>query len=141
MALELSDDARRLVALFEDEADVVVRDCVLVDEYDLVVFVVKAGQMSDAIGPGGRTVKRIERKLGKNVKLVEGADRPDAFVANAFAPAAVYNVTISENDDTVAYVEVAEEDRGVAIGTDGKNIDIVRTLARRHFDVDGVELT
>ena len=141
MALELSDDARRLVALFEDEADVVVRDCLLVEDDDLVVFVIKAGQMSDAIGPGGRTVKRIERKLGKDVKLVEGADVADAFVANAFAPAAVYNVTISENGDTIAYVEVAEEDRGVAIGTDGRNIDIVRTLAERHFGIDAVELT
>ena len=141
MVVELSDDARRLVALFEDEADVVVRDCLPVDDADLVVFVIKAGQMSDAIGPGGRTVKRIERKLGRTVKLVEGADRADAFVANAFAPAAVYNVTISENDDTIAYVEVAEEDRGVAIGTGGTNIDVVRRLAKRHFDLDGVELT
>lgn len=141
MVVSLSDDARRLVARFEEEADVVVRDCLVVEEYDLVVFVIKAGQMSDAIGPGGRTVKRIERDLGTDVKLIEGADRADAFVANAFAPAAVYNVTISENDDTVAYVEVAEEDRGVAIGRDGKNIDIVRRLAERHFDVDGVELT
>ena len=62
-------------------------------------------------------------------------------MANALAPAAVYNVTVSENDTTVAYAEVDREDTGVAIGADGRNIRLARELARRHFDVDDVELT
>jgi N utilization substance protein A len=62
-------------------------------------------------------------------------------VANTLAPAAVYNVTISENDDRLAYVEVAEEDRGAAIGADGRNIDAARRLAARHHDIDDIELT
>ncbi|PSP95345.1 NusA-like transcription termination signal-binding factor [Halobacteriales archaeon QS_4_62_28] len=141
MAVELSDEARRLIALFEDEAGVTVRDCLVDDANDRVVYVVKAGQMADAIGPGGTVVDRVESKLGREIKLVEDAETASAFVANALTPAAVYNVTISENDDTVAYVEVAQDDRGVAIGADGKNIDAARQLAARHFDVDGIELT
>ena len=141
MAVELSDEARRLIALFETETDVTVRDCLVEDDNDRVIYVVKAGEMADAIGPGGVVVDRVESKLDRAVRLVEDADTAEDFVANALAPAAVYNVTISENDDTVAYVEVAEEDRGVAIGADGKNIDAARKLAARHFDVDGIELT
>jgi N utilization substance protein A len=53
----------------------------------------------------------------------------------------VYNVTISENGDTVAYAEVEQADRGAAIGTDGRNIETARELAARHFDIDGIELT
>jgi N utilization substance protein A len=141
MAVELSDEARRLIALFETETDVTVRDCLVDDDNDRVIYVVKAGEMGDAIGPGGVVVDRVESKLDRAVKLVEDADTAADFVANALAPAAVYNVTISENDDIVAYVEVAQEDRGVAIGADGKNIDAARKLAARHFDVDGIELT
>lgn len=86
---------------------------------------------------GGKTRQdRIEAP----VRLVEDANDPETFVANALAPAAVYNVTISENDDTVAYVEVANEDRGVAIGSDGRTIDTARRLAARHFDIDDVQL-
>ena len=141
MVVELSDEARQLIALFETETDVTVRDCLVDDESDRVIFVVKAGQMADAIGPGGTVVERIEAQIDREIKLVEDADTAPAFVANALAPAAVYNVTVSENSDTVAYVEVAQEDRGVAIGKGGKNIDAARKLASRHFDIDGIELT
>jgi N utilization substance protein A len=141
MTRRLSDEARQLAALFEDETDVTVRDCVVDDDHERAILLVKAGQMGQAIGSGGEHVRRVEERIGREIKLVEDADRPEDFVANALAPAAVYNVTISENSDRMAYVEVAQEDRGAAIGTDGRNIDAARTLAARHFDIDGVELT
>jgi len=106
-----------------------------------VLIVVAAGQMGEAIGPGGRRIERFESSVGAEVSLIEDADTAGDFVANALAPAAVYNVTISENDDRVAYVEVDEADRGVAIGSDGRNIEAARLLAARHFDVDDVQLT
>ncbi|WP_339105066.1 NusA-like transcription termination signal-binding factor [Haloterrigena salinisoli] len=145
MGVTLDDDARQYLAAFEDVTDVSGQDCLVTDAPaadadERLTVVVSSGQMSEAIGPGGRTVKRYEERVGKPVRLVEDADDPEAFVANALSPAAVYNVTISENEDTVAYVEVAEEDRGVAIGSNGRTIDTARTLADRHFGIDDVQL-
>ena len=97
--------------------------------------------MVETIGPGGATVERFEERIGRSVRMVEHAVDPATFVANALASAAIYNVTSSENDDTVASVEVADEDRGVAIGTDGETIRAARILAERHFDLDDVQLT
>ncbi|MFB6151194.1 MAG: NusA-like transcription termination signal-binding factor [Haloarculaceae archaeon] len=141
MTVTLSDEARRVIALFEEETGATARDCVVDEEFDRLLVVVKAGEMAEAIGPGGQHVDRVQERLDREVKLVEDAPTAEDFVASALAPAAVYNVTISENDDTVAYAEVAEDDRGAAIGADGRNIEAARTLAARHFDVDDVELT
>jgi len=141
MTVRLSDDARQLISLFEAETDATVRDCIIDDEYDRVIFLVTEGQMGQAIGAGGEHIQSVEEQIGKPIKLVEDADRAEDFVANALAPAAVYNVTISENSDRLAYVEVAQEDRGAAIGKDGRNIDAARILADRHYDIDGIELT
>lgn len=135
----LDDEARRYLALFEDVTGVTGRDCLRLD--DRLLVVVARGQIAEAIGRGGETVERFEDRVDMPVRLVEDADTPADFVANALAPAAVYNVTMSENDDTVAYVEVADEDRGVAIGKDGRTIEAARTLAARHFDIDDVQLT
>ncbi len=141
MGFTLSDEARQFAALFEDETEATVRDCIVDEEYDRVIFLIKTGEMGKAIGQGGEHVQRIEEQIGKTVKLVEDAPFPEDFVANALAPAAVYNVTISENDDRLAYAEVAQEDHGAAIGSGGKNIDAARTLAQRHHDIDDIELT
>jgi len=141
MARTLTDRARRYLAAFEEETGATGVDCVVIDGSDRVLIVVAAGEMGEAIGPGGRRIERFERSVGADVTLVENAPTAADFVANALAPAAVYNVTISENDDRVAYVEVADEDRGVAIGSDGQNIEAARLLADRHFDVDDVQLT
>jgi len=140
MRVTLSDEARQYIALLEDVTDVTARDCIVDEEFDRVVFLVPAGGMGQAIGPGGRRVERLEERVGRSVELVEDADRPEDFVANALAPAAVHNVTVSENDTTVAYAEVDSQDTGVAIGADGRNIRLARELARRHFDIDDVEL-
>ena len=141
MTVTLSDEARQYIALLDEETDVAATDCLVDEENDRLVFVVPPGTMGQAIGPGGKHVKALERQLGKSVELVEGADTPEDFVANALAPAAVYNVTISGGETTVAYAEVDHDDRGVAIGTEGRNIAIARQLAKRHFDIDEIELT
>ena len=140
MRVEISDEAREYIASVADLTGVTPSDCLVFDGGDRLVFLVPAGGMSEAIGPGGRTVGRVEEALGAEVELVEDADTPEAFVANALAPAAVRGVTVSEQNDTVAYVEVVDRDRGVAIGTDGRNIEAARQLARRHFDIDDVQL-
>lgn len=141
MGRTLSDDALRYIAVFEDVTDAPAIDCVIDEDAGRLVFVVTAGEIGKAIGPGGRTVRRLEERLGKDVDLVEDADTPEAFVANALSPAAVYHVTISENRTTVAYAEVDHEDTGVAIGSEGRNIETARLLAKRHFDIDDVQLT
>jgi N utilization substance protein A len=153
MRVTLSDTARQYIALFEDVTGATARDC-LVHDADVerdgeppsenekrVTFLVAAGEMGQAIGPGGRRVREVEEKLGRTVTLVEDADTPEAFVANALAPAVVNHVTVSEQNDRVAYVEVDAADRGVAIGVDGRNIRIARELARRHWDLDDIQLT
>ena len=139
MRVTLSDEARRYLTLFEDETGATAHDCVLVD--DRVVVLVAAGEMGRAIGPDGQNVRAVEEKVNRPIQLVEDADTPEAFVASALAPAAVRHVTISEQNDRVAYVEVPEDDRGVAIGKDGRTIETARVLARRHHDVDDIQLT
>ena len=145
MVVTLSDTARQFIALFEDETGATARDCVVFEtegeDDERVVFLVKPGDMAQAIGSGGETVRKIEDQLDRDVTLVEDADTPEAFVANALAPAAVYNVTVSEDDETVAYAEVDSEDTGIAIGEDGRNITAAEKLAKRHYDIDDIQLT
>lgn len=142
MAITLSDTARQYIALFEDVTGATARDCIVDEDEDRVVFVVDAEEMGQAIGPDGQNVRKLESNIGRDVELVRNGVTAEEFVANALEPAAVYNVTISDGndgDDRVAYAEVAEEDKGVAIGKSGRNIEMARQLAARHFDIDDIQ--
>ena len=140
MRVTLSDEARRHIARFEEETGATARDCLLFE--DRVVILVSPGEMGAAIGPGGAHVQAVEDAVGRSIDLVEHADTPAAFVESALAPAAVRHVTLSEQGgDRVAYVEIPEGDRGVAIGTEGRNIETARRLASRHHDIDDIQLT
>ena len=140
MRVTLSDDARQFIARFEDETGATARDCLVYDER--VVILVAAGEMGTAIGPGGEHVRAVEESIGRDVELVEDADTPAAFVESALAPAAVRHVTLSEQGgERIAYAEVPDADRGVAIGAEGKNIETARTLAKRHHEIDDIQLT
>ena len=116
------------------------RDCRVFENRD--GSLVAGGGMGTAVGPGGAQGRGVEDAVGRRVDLVEDAGTPEACVESGLAPAAVRHVTLSEQGgDRVAYVEIPEGDRGVAIGADGRNIETARRLARRHHDIDDIQLT
>ena len=141
MGITLSDRERRFIALLEEESGAAVRDCV-VEEDGRLLFVVAPDDMAAAIGPDGRTVRGLEERLDREIRLVADAERAEDFVANALAPAAVYGVDVAEDGDgrTVATADVDPDDRGAAIGAGGRNVEAARTLAERHFDVDEIKV-
>ncbi len=139
MSIRLTEEEMRYMSLFERMTDAVVRDCVERD--DTVVFVVDAGEMGKAIGKGGANIDRVRRSLDKEVEVVEFSENEADFVANAFQPAAIDGVEVVEEDGgKVAYVDVDDSDKGLAIGKDGENIAKAKKLARRHYEFDDIVL-
>jgi len=140
MSVRLTEEEMRYMSLFERMTESVVRDCV--EREDTVIFVVESGEMGKAIGKGGANIDRVRRSINKNVEVVEYSDDEAEFVANAFQPAAIEDVEVSEEDDSkVAYVEVNESDKGLAIGKDGENIETAKYLAQRHYSFDDIVLS
>lgn len=137
---KLSMDDMALIATFESITGVSAVDVVRDDESERLIFVVRAKQLGKAIGRDGIRVKTAADAFGRPIDVVEMADSAEDFVKSALAPARVEHVKIVEHRDgsLVASVTVKAEDRGIAIGRDGKNVARARILVRRHFDVDNV---
>jgi N utilization substance protein A len=140
MTLRLTEEEMRYMSLFERMTDAVVRDCIEHD--DTVVFVVDSGEMGKAIGKGGANIDRVRRSIDREVEVVEFSDDEAEFVANAFQPAAIEGVeVVDENGGKVAYVDVDDTDKGLAIGKEGENIAKAKELARRHYEFDDIVLS
>lgn len=133
-------DDMALIAKFEQITGAAAVDIIRDDEGERIIVVVRPKQLGKAIGRGGVNVKAASDAFGRVVDVVEMAETAEAFVMSALAPARVEGVKIIERRDgtKVASVTVNNEDRGIAIGRDGRNVARARILVRRHFDLNNV---
>ncbi|MHA1654869.1 MAG: NusA-like transcription termination signal-binding factor [Candidatus Thorarchaeota archaeon] len=141
--VRLSMEDMALIATFERITGASAVDVVRDDEAGRLIFVVRPKQLGRAIGRGGANVRSASDVFGKTVDVVELADTAEEFVKSALAPARVERVRIVEdrNGSLIAQVTVKNEDRGIAIGRDGRNVARARILAKRHFGLDNVVIT
>ena len=140
--VRLSMDDMALIARFEQITGAAAVDVILDDEGDRLILVVRARQLGKAIGKGGSNVRAASDAFGRAVDVVEIAETVEEFVKNALAPARVEQVKVIEHRDgtRVASVTVKSDDRGIAIGRDGRNVSRARILAKRHFGLDNVSI-
>jgi N utilization substance protein A len=133
----------RFIALFESITGSNVKDCIVDDEQNRIIFVVKQGDLGAAIGRGGKNIHLLEKMTGKKHEIIEYAESPAQFIKNALKPAQVNEIRISERLDgkSVAFVAVNPKDKGVAIGKNGRNAERIRFLAKRYFEIQNVSIT
>jgi N utilization substance protein A len=111
------------------------------DRNNRLIFVVNPGEMGLAIGKKGASIKKAMEVMGKKIEVVEYSPSPEQFLKNCFLPAQVTSVVIEQSDDgPVAHVDVRPEDRGIAIGKEGKNIFKAKKLALRQHNISDVTL-
>lgn len=129
-----------MIAKFEQITGAAAVDVIRDDEGERIIIVVRAKQLGKAIGRGGVNVKAASDVFGRAVDVVEMAETAEEFVKSALAPARVEGVKIIEHRDgnKVASVTVKNEDRGIAIGREGRNVARARILVKRHFNLDNV---
>jgi len=138
----LNEQSLQLMAQFEQLTGAGSRDCIIDDRNERLIFVINPGEMGRAIGKQGSSIKKASEDLGKRIEVVEFSDDAEQFLRNCFLPARVTSVLFEENEegDLVAFIDVVEEDRGIAIGKAGKNIFKAKCLAERQHDVANVQL-
>lgn len=140
--IKLTSREMRYIALFESMTGTTVKDCIIDDELDRIIFVVKTGQVGMAIGRGGKNIHRLEKMTGKRHEIIEHSENPAQFIKNALKPARVKEIRITERSDgkTIAVVAVNPRDKGVAIGRNGRNAERIRFLAKRYFQIQHVSI-
>lgn len=139
MEVKLTTEGIRYIALFESLTGAIARDCIVDEENDRIIFVVKNGDMGLAIGKNGNNINRVKKSIGKHIEIVEHSDDLNEFVANALQPVAVKKVQIVSKDyKKMAYVEVTSKDKGLAIGKNGRNIQKAKVLVQRHYGLEDV---
>lgn len=118
-----------------------VLDCV--EEEDRLVFIVAKGHLGMALGHEANHLAKLRTMFQKDVKFIEFDPDKKTFVQNVFKPFRVESVEVEQKrggGPLVATVQINEEDKGKAIGKAGRNVNLVRLLAKRHHEIDEVKV-
>ena len=133
----------RYIALFESITGATVKDCIVDNDLNRIIFVVKEGNIGMAIGRKGKNIHLLEKMTGKKHEVIEHSENPTQFIRNALKPAKIDEIRITERLDgkTIAVVSVSPRYKGVAIGKNGRNAERIRFLAKRYFQIQNVSIT
>ncbi len=139
MSIKLTPEEIRYMALLHELTGVHVRDCIIDNDFNRIIFVVNPHEISRAIGPRGLHVQRLRKIIGKNIEIVGYSDKLEEMVRLALVPARVRDVRLVERaGKKTVYVSVEPTDKGIAIGKNGKNVARAKILLKRYFGVDNV---
>jgi len=132
----------RYIALFESITGAGVKDCIIDEKLNRIIYVVNQGESGLAIGRGGRNIRLLEKMTGKKHEIVEYSENPVIFIKNSLKPAQVKEIRITErsNGKKIAVVSVNLKDKGIAIGKNGEKAERTRLLAKKYFRIDNVSI-
>ncbi|KAA0008631.1 MAG: NusA-like transcription termination signal-binding factor [Thermoplasmata archaeon] len=137
--ITLSNEEMQKIRIASDVTKVDVVDCV--ETEDKIIFVLKKGFIIFALGRNARNVDTLRKFFKKNVRFVELDDDEEKFIVNLFKPFKIESITIEKvGKRNVAKVEVNSRDKSKVIGKNGRNINAIRELAKRHSSVDDVQI-
>ena len=140
--IKFTNREMRYIALFESITGATVRDCIVDEDFDRILFIIKEGDVGIAIGRRGKNISLPERMTGKKHEVIEFSEDPAQFIKNALKPARLREIRLTERPDgkTIAVVSVEPKDKGIAIGRNGKNAEKLRFLAKRYFQINNVSI-
>ncbi|MGC9210291.1 MAG: NusA-like transcription termination signal-binding factor [Acidilobus sp.] len=129
----------RYISLLQDLTGAMVYRALEDEEGNRIIFLVDKNDVGKAIGKDGRNVKMLSKLLNKNVEIVEYSDTLDGMVRNLMNGVTVLKVDVVERDGMKAvYIKVKEDEKGKAIGKDGRNVKRARLVLGKLFNVNKV---
>jgi len=140
MGIKISTDEIKYIGLFESMTGATVKDCIFEDNKNKIVYVVKEGDMGLAIGKNGANAQRVKETLNKPIDIIEYSEDPVKFIKNIIWPVKVKSIHVSERKDgkKIAVLDINKKDKGLVIGKEGKNIDRIKNLLKRHHNLDDI---
>ena len=133
--MKLTQDALDCMILFEKKTGAPVKDCII--NGNSVTFIVKKQDIGNAIGKGGMKVKKIKDELKKEIHVYAFSEKPEEFAKNLLYPIKINDAKI-ENDTLKLHIDKNEKKR--AIGRNGKKINTVKELLKRHSNINKIEV-
>ena len=123
------------ISLFESLTGAKVKDCIANDN---ITFIVHENEMGKAIGKEGSNIKRVENTFKKKIRLAEFNNDVCQFVKNLIYP--IKAKEIKEEDGIVTIYGNDTKTKGMLIGRDRHNINLISGIVKRYFKISEIKV-
>lgn len=120
---------------FEVVTGAKVKDCIANER---LVFIIEENDIAKAIGKNGEKIKRMENSLKRKIKLVEFSNDIMQFIKNVISPIEVKDIK-NENGNVSIKLKDAQS-KAMLIGREHQNINFVRDIVKRYFDLKDIRV-
>lgn len=135
----ITPEEMRYIAIVQDLTGALVYRCLIDEEGNRLICVVRKGDAGKVIGRRGKTISLLRMLIKKNIDVVEYSDDINEMIRNLFPNVKIERVDFVERGDgTVIILRVPEEDKGRAIGRGGRVINRARLVLREMFSISNV---
>ena len=136
MKITYTKEILETMGIFARATESDVKDCF---EYDGVLyFVVAEGNLGKAVGKGGQTVRELQERLKKRIRVLEFHPNLVDFLRNVIYP--LKADAIEENNGTIVLRSADRSTRALLIGRNAKNLNRVKDVANRYFTIQEIKV-
>ena len=136
MKIKFNTESIRFINLFESITGAKVKDCIINENKNKILFVIQRGQAGLAIGRNGSNVKKVERMINKQIEVLEFSKDPIEFIVNIFRPVKVKEAYLSEKSDgeKILHIVLLDENTGIA----RTKMKVAKSLITRYFNINEI---
>jgi len=138
--IRLTAEEFRYIALLHEITNVFVRDCIVDEGNNRIIYLVDPKEIGKAIGPRGTYIQKLRRLLNRDIEIIGYSDDLEEQVRYALAPAKVREIRVVNRPGgrKIVYATVEPSDKGIAIGKNGKNVARARLVLKRYHGIDNI---
>ena len=135
-------DDLNFMKLFQAVTGVYPRDIIHDDKFNRILIVVDKGNMGPSIGKNGQNITYIKKITGKDVVVVEYSDNINEFIRGLIGQNVNFNITETTNPNGTKTITISvnPESKGIVFGAKGQNIEKIKLLLKRYFNVSHVRV-
>ncbi len=123
----------KAMLLFENMVKVQPRDCII--DPQSIYFLVEEGKAGIAIGKDGSSIKKLQERAQKRIRVFEYSENVEKFVKNMVPKAKKVEIAGKR-----AIVTLDESDKAAVIGKNGSNIKKLRRFLERNSKLESLDL-
>lgn len=141
-AITLKSEELQLMSLIQDLTSVTAKDCIFDSKLNRVILVVDSTQMGLVIGKKGMMIKKLKKITGKLIEIVEYSDDPVKFVTNILNQDLIENIKLTKNSNNnqTIVVNVDAKNKGAVVGKNGRNAEKARSLSKKYFQINNIQI-